>query len=224
MKHELEQSDKAFFGHPKPLKTLFFTELWERFSYYGIRPLLVLYMVAMVNDGGLGLDRPTAAAIVGLFSGSMYLMTVLGGWIADNWLGQARAVWYGSIIIALGHLSIALTTIFDQFFFYFGLVLIVLGTGLFKTCISVIVGTLYKAQDSRRDAGFSIFYMGINTGSFIAPLITGLLARDYGWHLGFGIGGIGMLIALLIFRFLAIPQLQTFNELRQEPIAVANLS
>jgi len=216
MKHELEQTDKAFFGHPKPLKTLFFTELWERFSYYGIRPLLVLYMVAMVNDGGLALDRPTAAAIVGLFAGSMYLMTVFGGWIADNWLGQARAVWYGSIIIALGHLSIALTTIFDQFFFYFGLVLIVLGSGLFKTCISVIVGTLYKAQDSRRDAGFSIFYMGINMGSFIAPLITGLLARDYGWHLGFGIGGIGMLIALLIFRFLAIPQLQTFNELRQE--------
>lgn len=216
MKHELEQSDTAFFGHPKPLKTLFFTELWERFSYYGIRPLLVLYMVAMVNDGGLGLDRPTAAAIVGLFAGSMYLMTVLGGWIADNWLGQARSVWYGSLIIALGHLSIALTPIFDQFFFYFGLVLIVLGSGLFKTCISVIVGTLYKAQDSRRDAGFSIFYMGINMGSFIAPLITGILARDHGWHLGFGIGGLGMLVALLIFRALAIPQLQSFNQLRQQ--------
>lgn len=216
MKHELEQCDTAFFGHPKPLKTLFFTELWERFSYYGIRPLLVLYMVAMVNDGGLGLDRPTAAAIVGLFAGSMYLMTVLGGWIADNWLGQARSVWYGSLIIALGHLSIALTPIFDQFFFYFGLVLIVLGSGLFKTCISVIVGTLYKAQDSRRDAGFSIFYMGINMGSFIAPLITGILARDHGWHLGFGIGGLGMLIALLLFRALAIPQLQSFNQLRQQ--------
>ncbi|MBI0421609.1 peptide MFS transporter [Acinetobacter sp. ACIN00229] len=216
MKHELEQCDTAFFGHPKPLKTLFFTELWERFSYYGIRPLLVLYMVAMVNDGGLGLDRPTAAAIVGLFAGSMYLMTVLGGWIADNWLGQARSVWYGSLIIALGHLSIAFTPIFDQFFFYFGLVLIVLGSGLFKTCISVIVGTLYKAQDSRRDAGFSIFYMGINMGSFIAPLITGILARDHGWHLGFGIGGLGMLIALLLFRALAIPQLQSFNQLRQQ--------
>ncbi|EOQ64890.1 hypothetical protein F935_00542 [Acinetobacter calcoaceticus ANC 3811] len=216
MKHELEQCDTAFFGHPKPLKTLFFTELWERFSYYGIRPLLVLYMVAMVNDGGLGLDRPTAAAIVGLFAGSMYLMTVLGGWIADNWLGQARSVWYGSLIIALGHLSIALTPIFDQFFFYFGLVLIVIGSGLFKTCISVIVGTLYKAQDNRRDAGFSIFYMGINMGSFIAPLITGILARDHGWHLGFGIGGLGMLVALLIFRALAIPQLQSFNQLRQQ--------
>lgn len=216
MKYDFERADKAFFGHPKPLQTLFFTELWERFSYYGIRPLLILYMIAMVNDGGLGLDRPTAAAIVGLFAGSMYLMTVFGGWIADNWLGQARAVWYGSIIIALGHLSIALTSVFDQSFFYLGLVLIVLGSGLFKTCISVIVGTLYKAQDARRDAGFSIFYMGINMGSFIAPLIIGLLVKDHGWHLGFGIGGLGMLIALFIFRFRAIPQLETFNALREE--------
>nr|WP_284118286.1 peptide MFS transporter [Acinetobacter seifertii] len=216
MKHELKQPDKAFFGHPKPLQGLFFTELWERFSYYGIQPLLILYMIAMVNEGGLALDRPTAAAIVGLFAGSMYLMTVFGGWVADNWLGQARAVWYGSIIIALGHLSIALSSLFNQSFFYLGLVLIVLGTGLFKTCISVIVGTLYKTHDERRDAGFSIFYMGINMGSFIAPLITGLLVQNHGWHLGFGIGGIGMLIALLIFRFFALPQLQTFNELRQE--------
>ncbi|MDB0280438.1 MFS transporter [Acinetobacter seifertii] len=216
MKHELKQPDKAFFGHPKPLQGLFFTELWERFSYYGIQPLLILYMIAMVNEGGLALDRPTAAAIVGLFAGSMYLMTVFGGWVADNWLGQARAVWYGSIIIALGHLSIALSSLFNQSFFYLGLVLIVLGTGLFKTCISVIVGTLYKIHDARRDAGFSIFYMGINMGSFIAPLITGLLVQNHGWHLGFGIGGIGMLIALLIFRFFALPQLQTFNELRQE--------
>ncbi|WP_445115357.1 peptide MFS transporter [Acinetobacter sp. WZC-1] len=207
------QNDQSFFGHPRPLKGLFFTELWERFSYYGIRPLLILYMSAMIAEGGLGLDRPTAAAIVGLFTGSLYLITILGGWIADNWLGQARAVWYGSMLIALGHLSIALTYFFDQFFFYFGLVLIVLGSGLFKTCISVIVGTLYSAQDSRRDAGFSIFYMGINLGSFMAPLITGLLIQDHGWHLGFGAGGIGMLIALLIFRFIAIPQLKTFNTL-----------
>ncbi|MDQ9009059.1 peptide MFS transporter [Acinetobacter gerneri] len=212
--HDLETQNQAFLGHPKPLKSLFFTELWERFSYYGIRPLLILYMSAMVANGGLGLDRPTAAAIVGLFAGSMYLMTVLGGWVADNWLGQAKSVWYGSMIIALGHLSIALTNIIDHFFFYFGLVLIVIGSGLFKTCISVIVGTLYKEKDVRRDAGFSIFYMGINIGSFIAPLITGLLIKDNGWHLGFGIGGIGMLIALLIFRFSAIPSLRQFNTLR----------
>lgn len=214
MSKDLQQYDHAFFGHPKPLKGLFFTELWERFSYYGIQPLLILYMAAMVSDGGLGLERANASAIVGLFAGSMYLMTIFGGWISDHWLGQARSVWYGSIIIALGHLSIALTAFFSPFFFFFGLVLIVLGSGLFKTCISVIVGTLYASQDSRRDAGFSIFYMGINLGSFIAPLLTGLLVKNYGWHLGFGIGGIGMLIALIIFRLISIPQLTKFNHLR----------
>ena len=160
MSNDVKKYDEEFYGHPKPLRGLFFTELWERFSYYGIRPLLILYMSAMTINGGLGLDRPTAAAIVGLFAGSMYLVTVFGGWVADNWLGQARSVWYGSIIIALGHLSIALTALFGTFFFYFGLVLIVLGSGLFKTCISIIVGTLYAAQDSRRDAGFSIFLHG----------------------------------------------------------------
>ena len=213
MPNHLQKNDHAFFGHPKPLKGLFFTELWERFSYYGIRPLLILYMAALVSEGGLGLDRPTASAIVGLFAGSMYLMTILGGWVADNWLGQAKSVWYGSIIIALGHLSIALTALFSPFFFYFGLVLIVIGSGLFKTCISVIVGTLYSAQDAKRDAGFSIFYMGINLGSFVAPLITGFLIKDHGWHIGFGIGGIGMLIALVIFRWIAIPQLKYTNAL-----------
>ena len=136
---QVHDPDQAFFGHPQPLKGLFFTELWERFSYYGIRPLLILYMAALVADGGLGLDRPTASAIVGLFAGSMYLMTVLGGWVADNYLGQERAVWYGSLIIALGHLSIALAALFGHFFFYFGLVLIVIGSGLFKTCINIQV-------------------------------------------------------------------------------------
>lgn len=213
MPTHLQQNDSAFFGHPKPLKGLFFTELWERFSYYGIRPLLILYMAALVSEGGLGIDRPTASAIVGLFAGSMYLMTILGGWVADNWLGQAKSVWYGSIIIALGHLSIALSALLPPFFFYFGLLLIVIGSGLFKTCISVILGTLYSIQDSRRDAGFSIFYMGINLGSFIAPLLTGFLIKDYGWHIGFGIGGIGMLIALLIFRWIAVPQLEQNNRL-----------
>lgn len=217
MQNQRELYDRAFFGHPKPLRGLFFTELWERFSFYGIRPLLILYMSAMIIDGGLGLDRPTAAAIVGLYAGSMYLITIFGGWIADNWLGQARSVWYGSIIIALGHLSIALTAWFDQLFFYLGLVFIVLGTGLFKTCISVIVGTLYAAQDSRRDAGFSIFYMGINMGAFISPLLAGLLIQDYGWHWGFGVGGIGMLIALVIFRCISVPQLEKFDQLNGIP-------
>ncbi|MDY6467356.1 peptide MFS transporter [Acinetobacter faecalis] len=214
MQPDVNKYDQAFYGHPKPLRGLFFTELWERFSFYGIRPLLILYMSAMTINGGLGLDLPTASAIVGLFAGSMYLMTVFGGWVADNWLGQARAVWYGSIIMALGHLSIALTAFSSNFFFYFGLVLIVLGSGLFKTCISVIVGTLYEAKDSRRDAGFSIFYMGINLGSFVAPLITGFLIKDYGWHLGFGVGGLGMLIALVIFRSIAVPEITEFSTVK----------
>ena len=213
MSNDLSHYDQAFMGHPKPLKGLFFTELWERFSYYGIRPLLILYMAALTTNGGLGLDRPTASAIVGLFAGSMYLITIFGGWIADRWLGQEKSVWYGSILIALGHLSIALTAIFSNFFFYLGLILVVLGSGLFKTCISVIVGTLYKAQDSRCDAGFSIFYMGINLGSIVAPLLTGLFIENHGWHIGFGIGGIGMLISLVIFRFMTIPQLKQFNTL-----------
>ena len=212
MQKKSNSIDHAFYGHPKPLKGLFFTELWERFSYYGIRPLLILYMSAIVAEGGLGLDRASSAALVGIFAGSIYLMTVFGGWIADNYLGQSKSVYIGSIIIALGHFSIALNAIWDNFFFYFGLVLIVLGSGLFKTCIGVIVGSLYREEDHRRDAGFSIFYMGINIGAFIAPLVTGFLIEQYGWHIGFGVGGIGMLLSLLIYRFHTIPQLKQFHQ------------
>lgn len=121
----------------------------------------------------------------------MYLAALPGGWLADNWLGQQRAVWYGSILIALGHLSIALSAWLGNDLFFIGLMFIVLGSGLFKTCISVMVGTLYKKGDARRDGGFSLFYMGINIGSFIAPLISGWLIKSHGWHWGFGIGGSG---------------------------------
>ncbi|MCT8343015.1 MULTISPECIES: peptide MFS transporter [Photorhabdus] len=203
---------RTFFGHPYPLSSLFFTEMWERFSYYGIRPLLILFMAATIYDGGMGIPREQAAAIVGIFAGSVYLTALPGGWLADNWLGQRQAVWYGSIIIALGHLSIALSAFLSHHLFFIGLLLIVLGTGLFKTCITVMVGTLYKKDDPRRDGGFSLFYMGINLGSFISPLITGLLIQDYGWHWGFGIGGLGMLIALLIFRFYAVPLMRRYDK------------
>lgn len=205
------QQDRAFFGHPWALKGLFFAELWERFSYYGIRPLLILYMTALITQNGMQLDRAEAAAIVGLFAGAVYFMTILGGWIADHWLGQIRSVYYGSLLMSLGHFSIALNAIFSDFFFYFGLLLIVLGTGLFKTCIAVIVGLLYKPSDDRRDAGFLIFYMGINIGSFFAPFITGLLSEQVSWHAGFAAGGIGMLLSMLIFRFYCIPQLHAFD-------------
>ncbi len=208
------QEDRGFAGHPRALGPLFFTEMWERFSYYGIRPLLVLFMAATVFEGGLGFTRETASAIVGIYAGAVYLSALPGGWLADNWLGQRRAVWYGSVLIALGHLSIAFSAVWGATWFFIGLVLIVLGSGLFKSCISVMVGSLYDQGDVRRDGGFAIFYMGINIGALLAPLFTGLLMREYGWHWGFGIGGLGMLVALLIFRLSAIPAMRRADSLR----------
>ncbi|ELN2735867.1 peptide MFS transporter [Pluralibacter gergoviae] len=205
------KESRTFFGHPYPLGALFFTEMWERFSFYGIRPLLILFMAATVYDGGMGLARENASAIVGIFAGTMYLAALPGGWLADNWLGQQRAVWYGSLLIALGHLAIALSALMGDALFFIGLMFIVLGSGLFKTCISVMVGTLYKKGDARRDGGFSLFYMGINLGSFIAPLISGWLVKTHGWHWGFGIGGIGMLVALVIFRLFAVPSMKRYD-------------
>ncbi|CEE93841.1 putative Alkaline phosphatase [Xenorhabdus nematophila str. Anatoliense] len=204
-------NSRTFFGHPYPLSALFMTEMWERFSFYGIRPLLILFMSAAIFDGGMGIPREQASAIVGIFAGSIYLTSLPGGWLADNWLGQRLAVWYGSIIIALGHLAIALSAIWSNLFFI-GLLLITLGTGLFKTCITVMVGTLYKKDDPRRDGGFSLFYMGINLGSLIAALITGWLVKNYSWHWGFGVGGLGMLFALLIFRFYTVPLMRRYDK------------
>ena len=186
------------------------TELWERFSFYGIRPLLVLFMTAAIVSGGLGLSRENAAAIAGIFGASLYLAALPGGWIADNFLGQRKALMIGSLIIASGHLSIALSYFIPALFFL-GLTLIVIGSGLFKTCASVLVGTLYKKGDPRRDSGFTIFYMGINLGAIAAPIVTGFLQVKYGWHYGFGAGGIGMLIAVVIFRFITIPNFKEFQ-------------
>lgn len=196
-------ADRAFFGHPRGLSTLFFTEMWERFSYYGIRPLLVLFMSAALLDGGFGFSRSTASAIVGIYAASVYLASLPGGWIADRWLGLRRAIWYGGVLIAAGHLAIALSAIFAQGAFFVGLILIVAGTGLLKPNISAIVGDLYPEGGARRDAGFSIFYMGINIGAFAAPLITGYLGERVGWHWGFGAAGVGMVIGLITFRLRA---------------------
>lgn len=212
-KAEYEREDKGFIGHPRPLSSLFFTEFWERFSYYGIRAILVIFMTAAIYDKGLGLDTKTAGAIMGVFGGAVFLLALPGGWLADNWLGQRTAVWYGSVIMALGHLSIALMTVAGTKMFYLGLVLIAIGSGLFKTCISVMVGSLYKEGDNRRDAGFSIFYMGINLGALGSPLLTGYLADQQDWHLGFGLGGLGMLIALFIFRFAVVPAMERYGKI-----------
>ncbi|WP_297193697.1 peptide MFS transporter [uncultured Campylobacter sp.] len=201
----------AFLGHPKPLMSLSAVEFWERFSYYGIRALLVFFMSAGVLSGGLGLGEENASAIMGIFAGALYLATLPGGYIADNYLGQKRAVFMGAVVVALGHLSIAFSY-FYSFMFYIGLVLIVIGTGLFKTCSSVMVGMLYKQNDTRRDAGFTLFYMGINLGALIAPLICGFFSELYGWHIGLGIGGLGMLLSLAIFYFKTIPDFEEFEK------------
>jgi proton-dependent oligopeptide transporter, POT family len=186
--------DRAFFGHPRGLSTLFFTEMWERFSYYGMRALLLLYMTAPLAAGGLGFDAATGGAIYGLYTSMVYMATLPGGWIADRLIGPRRAVLYGGILIASGHFSMAFPSLTT---FYLGLFLIVIGTGLLKGNVSVIVGKLYGPEDQRRDAGFSIFYMGINLGAFIAPLVCGYLGQQINWHLGFASAGVGMALGVI---------------------------
>ena len=198
-------------GHPEGLRTLYFTELWERFSYYGMRALLTLFMVAPVADGGLGFANANAARIYGNYTMAVYMLAILGGFIADRIIGAKRAVLTGGWIIAAGHYALALPS---QPTFYLGLILIVLGTGLFKPNISALVGALYSKDDTRRDAGFSLFYMGINIGAFISPLVTGFLAQSatfkgwlanagfdpaYSWHWGFAAAGVGMTLAMVLF-------------------------
>src|SRR5213596_527513 len=200
-------------GHPKGLTTLFFTEFWERFSYYGMRAILTLFMVAKVADGGLGLDVATAAAIYGFYTAAVFFMGIPGGWIADRLLGQRNAVLHGGILIAMGHYSLAIDS---RPSFYAGLVLIVLGTGLLKPNISAIVGKLYSAEDNRRDAGFSIFYMGINMGAFFAPLVCGTLGERVGWHWGFGAAGVGMTLGLIQY-VLGGSRLGNAGILREKP-------
>lgn len=208
-------TSKGFFGHPWGLSTLFLTEMWERFSFYGIRPLLTLFMAAALLDGGFGFERPQATAIVGIYSSSVYLASLPGGWIADRLLGLRRAILYGAILISAGHISIGLSALAGgKITFFLGLILIVLGTGLLKPNISAIVGDLYPEGGARRDAGFSIFYMGINTGAFFAPLITGFLGEKYGWHLGFGAAGVGMLIGLAVY---ILRSKSTLGEMGMEP-------
>jgi POT family proton-dependent oligopeptide transporter len=185
--------DRRFYGHPQGLSTLFFTEMWERFSYYGMRAFLILYMVAPESAGGLGFADADAASIYGTYTGSVWGAAILGGIVADRFLGQYRSVLIGGIIIALGHFTLAFKALP---FFYTGLGLIVVGTGLLKPNVSTMVGSLYAPGDSRRDAGFSIFYMGINLGAFIGPLVAGYLAQRVDWHLGFASAGIGMAFGL----------------------------
>src|SRR5689334_4635097 len=181
-------------SHPRGLTTLFFTEMWERFSYYGMRAFLILYMTAPAVAGGLGFTDRDAASIYGTYTGSVWATAIVGGFIADRGLGQYRSVLIGGIIIAAGHFTLAFKALPA---FYTGLALIVIGTGLLKPNVSTLVGSLYEPGDARRDAGFSIFYMGINLGAFLGPLIAGYLAQRVDWHLGFACAGVGMALGLV---------------------------
>ena len=217
-------------GHPRGLTTLFFTEMWERFSFYGMRAILILFMVKTAADGGLGYETKRAAAIYGTYTMSVYLLSILGGFIADNFIGARRAVFCGGVIIACGHFSMAFNS---QPTFFSGLILIALGTGLLKPNISTMVGSLYHPGDDRRDAGFSIFYMGINIGAFLSPLVTGYLAQSAGWknqlvswglnplhswHWGFAAAGVGMTLGLIMY----VLQRERLAHVGNAPVAEAD--
>ena len=186
--------DRSFFGHPRGLATLFMTEMWERFSFYGMRAILILFMTAAVEQNGLGFSVAKSGIIYGIYTAMVYLLSVPGGWIADRLLGARRTVFYGGVLITFGEFSLSAPGLTA---FYLGLILIVLGTGLLKPNVSTMVGQLYSAEDQRRDAGFSIFYMGINIGAFLSPLICGYLAQRINWHLGFFAAGVGMVLGLI---------------------------
>ena len=201
--------DRGFFGHPWGLSTLFFTEMWERFSFYGMKAILFLYMTAKIENGGLGWTEKDAGPIFGLYAASVYFLPLIGGWIADRYIGAKRATLIGGAIIMLGHFTLAVPSLTT---FYLGLILVSIGTGFLKSNISAMVGGLYSKEDVRRDAGFSVFYMGINLGAFISPLICGYLANnpnfksfiagfgfspETSWHFGFAAAGVGMLIGLI---------------------------
>jgi POT family proton-dependent oligopeptide transporter len=205
-------------GHPRGLSTLFFTEMWERFSYYGMRAFLILYMVAPATAGGLGFSDGQAASIYGNYTGSVWGASILGGIVADRFLGQYRSVLIGAIVIALGHFTLAFKALP---FFYSGLALIVIGTGLLKPNVSTLVGSLYEPGDRRRDAGFSIFFMGINLGAFIGPLVAGYLAQRVDWHIGFAAAGFGMAAGVIQY-VVGKKRLQpALDRLEKKPTAAA---
>ena len=201
---ESSAQSRQWFGHPRGLSTLFFTELWERFSYYGMRAMLVLFMTtsaAAVNPG-LDFGEGTAGAVYGLYTFFVYVLALPGGWIADNIWGQRKAVFVGGCIIALGHFTMAgpMIGLPDNGCFFMGLALIAIGTGLLKPNVSTMVGDLYPEGGARRDAGFSIFYTGINLGAFLGPILAGYLGENFSWHWGFGLAGLGMVIGLIQYR------------------------
>ncbi|REE02145.1 peptide MFS transporter [Marinoscillum furvescens] len=192
-------SEKTFLGHPRGLATLFFTEMWERFSYYGMRAILILFMTTETAQQGLGLDVETSAAVYGLYTAAVYLLSLPGGWLADNIFGQQKSIWYGGILIMIGHLVLAIPG--HQEIFFTGLAFVAIGTGFLKPNISSIVGDLYgDDKGARRDAGFSIFYMGINIGSLLGQTVVSFLGEKVDWHMGFGAAAVGMFLGLVQYK------------------------
>ena len=195
-------SQKQIFGHPAGLYVLFFTEMWERFSYYGMRAILVLYLVAESTpdaiNPGLNWETGAALSLYGTYTMLVYVASIPGGWIADNILGQKKSVLYGGILLVLGHSILAVE---EMWAFYTGLGLIIAGVGMLKPNISSMVGGLYSQGDVRRDDGFIIFYIGINVGAFLSSLIVGYVGETYGWHYGFGLAGIGMTLGLIQYLY-----------------------
>lgn len=208
-----ETNQKLVIGHPSGLFILFFTEMWERFSYYGMRALLVLFLITSIIDGGWGWDRSEALVLYGWYTGLVYITPLLGGIIADKLLGFRKAVVLGALLMTLGHASMALEVV-SNFFFFVGLGLIIIGNGFFKPNIASIVGQIYKDNDQEKDAGFTIFYMGVNAGAFLGILLCGYIGEKVGWHYGFGLAGIFMFFGMLQFYFAQ----QIFGDIGLKPI------
>ncbi|HEX7035833.1 MAG TPA: peptide MFS transporter [Pseudomonadales bacterium] len=229
-------------NQPRGLWVLFITEMWERFSYYGMRALLVLYLIAstggpggMTENPGFGWSEEDAYLLYGLYTWAVYLTPIIGGWLADRYLGTHRSMLVGGWIIAAGHLTLAATELFGItpgqvvglqastgafLTFMTGLVLIIIGTGFFKPCVSVMVGQLYEEGDPRRDSGFTIFYMGINVGAFLAPLVAGTLGETVGWHWGFGAAAVGMILGILTYQYLRPRYLEGIGLVPERRVAV----
>ena len=193
-------NQKTILGHPSGLFVLFFTEMWERFSYYGMRAILVLFLVSSIIDGGWGWDRSEALVLYGWYTGLVYITPIFGGFIADKYMGYRKAVILGAFLMTLGHLAMAFEVTAD-FFLFVGLSLLIIGNGFFKPNISSIVGQLYKTEGKDKDAGYTIFYMGINSGAFLGILLCGYIGENINWHYGFGLAGIFMLLGGLQFYY-----------------------
>lgn len=212
---------KTFLGHPLGLRTLFMTEFWERFSYYGMRAILLYYMYDAMANGGLGIDKATAGSIMAIYGSMVYLTSVIGGFVSDRILGSRRTVFWGGIAIMIGHIILSMPLGFAGLLW--SIAFIIIGTGLLKPNVSNMVGHLYGENDSRRDSGFSIFVMGINLGSFIAPLVVGAMKGAYGYHAGFSLAAIGMAVGLIFYVIDSKKQFNKEDDKAPDPILKAEL-